>query len=51
MARTLWGDHARFESAYFSTWKGYYTTGDGARRDKDGFIWLTGRVDDVINVR
>ncbi|CAI5507804.1 unnamed protein product [Closterium sp. Naga37s-1] len=50
MARTLFGDHARFEATYFSVWKGYYTTGDGARRDRDGYIWLTGRVDDVINV-
>lgn len=49
-ARTLWGDHARFEQTYFSTYKGYYFTGDGCRRDKDGYYWITGRVDDVINV-
>lgn len=49
-ARTLWGDHARFEQTYFSTYKGLYFTGDGCRRDKDGYYWITGRVDDVINV-
>ncbi len=49
-ARTLWGDHARFEQTYFSTYKGYYFTGDGCKRDKDGYYWITGRVDDVINV-
>ncbi len=48
--RTLWGDHARFEEAYFSQYKGYYFTGDGCRRDEDGYYWITGRVDDVINV-
>ncbi|WP_431300935.1 acetate--CoA ligase [Tabrizicola sp. BL-A-41-H6] len=48
--RTLWGDHQRFEEAYFSQYKGYYFTGDGCRRDKDGYYWITGRVDDVINV-
>ena len=48
--RTLWGDHARFEEAYFSQYKGYYFTGDGCRRDADGYYWITGRVDDVINV-
>jgi len=48
--RTLWGDHARFEEAYFSQYKGYYFTGDGCRRDGDGYYWITGRVDDVINV-
>ncbi len=48
--RTLWGDHARFEEAYFSQYKGYYFTGDGCRRDSDGYYWITGRVDDVINV-
>jgi acetyl-CoA synthetase len=48
--RTLWGDHKRFEEAYFSQYKGYYFTGDGCRRDADGYYWITGRVDDVINV-
>ncbi len=48
--RTLWGDHARFEEAYFQQYKGYYFTGDGCRRDADGYYWITGRVDDVINV-
>ena len=50
MMRTLWGDHARFEEAYFSQYRGYYFTGDGCRRDADGYYWITGRVDDVINV-
>ncbi|AWB49723.1 acetate--CoA ligase [Gemmobacter aquarius] len=50
MMRTLWGDHARFEEAYFSQYRGYYFTGDGCRRDGDGYYWITGRVDDVINV-
>ena len=48
--RTLWGDHERFQEAYFSQYKGYYFTGDGCRRDTDGYYWITGRVDDVINV-
>ncbi len=48
--RTLWGDHDRFEEAYFAQYPGYYFTGDGCRRDKDGYYWITGRVDDVINV-
>ena len=48
--RTVYGDHARFERTYFSTYPGYYFTGDGARRDTDGYYWITGRVDDVINV-
>ena len=48
--RTVWGDHDRFEKTYFSDYKGYYFTGDGCRRDKDGYYWITGRVDDVINV-
>ena len=48
--RTVWGDHDRFVSAYFSDYKGYYFTGDGCRRDGDGYYWITGRVDDVINV-
>ncbi len=49
-SRSIWGDHERFSQTYFSTFKGYYTTGDGARRDADGYYWITGRVDDVINV-
>ncbi len=48
--RTLYGDHERFVEAYFSQYKGYYFSGDGCRRDKDGYYWITGRVDDVINV-
>ncbi len=48
--RTIWGDHARFAETYFSQYKGYYFTGDGCRRDADGYYWITGRVDDVINV-
>ncbi len=48
--RTVWGDHARFFSTYFQTFPGKYFTGDGARRDADGYYWITGRIDDVINV-
>jgi len=48
--RTVYGDHDRFVSTYFEMFKGYYFTGDGCRRDKDGYYWITGRVDDVINV-
>src|ERR1700674_2006779 len=48
--RTVFGDHERFRQTYFSTFKGLYFTGDGARRDADGYYWITGRVDDVINV-
>ncbi|SNR26800.1 acetate--CoA ligase [Paracoccus sediminis] len=48
--RTLWGDHGRFMEAYFQQYPGYYFTGDGCRRDEDGYYWITGRVDDVINV-
>lgn len=48
--RTIYGDHDRFESTYFQQYKGYYFTGDGCRRDDDGYYWITGRVDDVINV-
>ena len=48
--RTVYGDHERFEQTYFATFKGHYFTGDGARRDEDGYYWITGRVDDVINV-
>ena len=49
-ARTVYGDHQRFINTYFSAYKGVYFTGDGARRDEDGFYWITGRVDDVLNV-
>ncbi|CUH62432.1 Acetyl-coenzyme A synthetase [Thalassovita gelatinovora] len=48
--RTIWGDHDRFEKTYFADYKGYYFAGDGCRRDADGDYWITGRVDDVINV-
>jgi acetyl-CoA synthetase len=50
MARTIFGDHERFLKTYFQPYPGYYFTGDGCRRDKDGYYWITGRVDDVINV-
>jgi acetyl-CoA synthetase len=49
-ARTVYGDHQRFIDTYFKNYPGFYFTGDGARRDKDGYYWITGRVDDVINV-
>ncbi len=49
-ARTVYGDHERFKQTYFSTYQGVYTTGDGCRRDGDGYYWITGRIDDVINV-
>ncbi len=48
--RTVWGDHQRFVDTYFQQYKGYYFSGDGCRRDADGYYWITGRVDDVINV-
>ena len=48
--RTVFGNHDRFVSAYFSDYKGYYFTGDGCKRDSDGYYWITGRVDDVINI-
>ena len=50
LMRTIYGDHDRFYDTYFSMYKGYYFTGDGARRDEDGYYWITGRVDDVLNV-
>ena len=50
LARTVFGDHRRFVDTYFSAYKGKYFTGDGCRRDEDGYYWITGRVDDVINV-
>jgi len=49
-ARTVFGDHKRFRETYFTQYPGYYFTGDGARRDQDGYYWITGRIDDVINV-
>ena len=50
MLRTLYGDYERFKQSYFTMYPGYYFTGDGARRDEDGYYWITGRVDDVLNV-
>ncbi|MCF2514308.1 acetate--CoA ligase [Sphingomonas sp. G124] len=50
MMRTVWGDHERFFQTYFTTYPGVYFTGDGCRRDEDGYYWITGRIDDVINV-
>ncbi|MEW8320922.1 MAG: acetate--CoA ligase [Candidatus Thiodiazotropha sp.] len=50
MMRTVYGDHKRFFETYFAMYPGYYFTGDGARRDEDGYYWITGRVDDVLNV-
>lgn len=50
MMRTLFGNHQRFETTYFSKFPGFYATGDGARRDADGYLWVTGRVDDMLNV-
>jgi acetyl-CoA synthetase len=50
IARTIWGDHARFVETYFTKYKGLYFTSDGCRRDQDGYYWITGRVDDVLNV-
>jgi acetyl-CoA synthetase len=50
MMRTVYGDHARFVETYFKLYPGYYFSGDGARRDEDGYYWITGRVDDVLNV-
>ncbi len=49
-ARTVWGDHQRFKEQYFSRFKGIYFTGDGCKRDEDGYYWITGRIDDVLNV-
>ncbi|HET9450695.1 MAG TPA: acetate--CoA ligase [Aggregicoccus sp.] len=49
-ARTIWGDHRRFRETYFSAYRSVYFTGDGCRRDEDGYYWITGRVDDVLNV-
>ena len=50
LARTVWGDHERYFGTYFSAYAGYYFTGDGCRRDAEGYYWITGRIDDVINV-
>ncbi len=50
LARTIYGDHERYRQTYFAPYDGYYCTGDGARRDKDGYYWITGRMDDVLNV-
>ena len=50
VVRSIWGDHERYKQTYFSTYPGYYFTGDGCKRDRDGFFRITGRVDDVINV-
>ncbi|MFT6308784.1 MAG: acetyl-CoA synthetase [Halioglobus sp.] len=50
MMRSVYGNHERFKETYFSTYPGYFFTGDGARRDADGYFWITGRVDDVLNV-
>jgi acetyl-CoA synthetase len=50
MLRTIWGDKARYEKTYWSDFPGYYFTGDGARRDEDGYFWIVGRIDDVLNV-
>jgi acetyl-CoA synthetase len=49
-ARTIWGDHRRFKETYFARFPGRYFTGDGCTRDEDGYYWITGRVDDVLNV-
>ena len=50
MLRTVWGDDARFRNTYFGEIEGVYFTGDGARRDEDGYFWIVGRIDDVVNV-
>ncbi len=50
LARTIYGDHERYRQTYFAPYEGYYFTGDGARRDTDGYYWITGRMDDVLNV-
>jgi acetyl-CoA synthetase len=50
MLRTVWGDKARYKKTYWGEFKGMYFAGDGARRDKDGYFWITGRIDDVLNV-
>merc|ERR1712048_1443457 len=50
MSRSIFGNHERFKQVYYSDYPGYYFTGDGCRRDADGHYWITGRVDDVINI-
>jgi len=50
MMRSIYGDYERFVKTYFVSYPGYYFTGDGARRDKDSYLWITGRVDDLMNV-
>jgi acetyl-CoA synthetase len=50
MLRTIWGDKQRYKKQYWSDIRGFYVTGDGARRDKDGYFWIVGRIDDVLNV-
>jgi len=50
MLRGIWGDKARYQETYWADFKGWYFAGDGARRDKDGYIWIIGRIDDVLNV-
>ena len=50
IARSIWGDHDRYMATYLQPYPGKYFTGDGCRRDEDGYIWITGRVDDVLNV-
>lgn len=50
MARSVWGSHKRYMDVYLNVYPGYYFTGDGAARDKDGYYWVRGRVDDVVNV-
>src|SRR5579872_3050448 len=50
MLRSIWADKARYKQTYWSEFKGSYFTGDGSRRDKDGYFWIVGRIDDVLNV-
>jgi acetyl-CoA synthetase len=50
MARSVWGSHQRFMDVYLNVYPGYYFTGDGAARDNEGYYWIRGRVDDVVNV-
>ena len=49
MMRSVYGNHPRFEKTYFSRFPGYYMSGDGAKRDADGYVWITGRIDDMLN--
>ena len=50
MMRTVYGDHKRYEDTYFRKFPGYYVPGDGCKRDEDGYYWITGRIDDMLNV-